>query len=109
MVFFYVWCNPQGVYSVYNTKNTDMKKITLPWNRTLSYVGNTTNKGISRMCLCYGIDNKGRINKKKPVTIIDHIVRSGQNVEKEGFEINIVGNPLDLDYDSDILFIPTKS
>jgi hypothetical protein len=85
-----------------------MKKIILPWNRTHAYVGKIANNGIFRMSLCYRIMDDGRLNKNKPFTIVDHLVKLGQNVEKEGIAIDISGNPNNLDYDNDILFIPVN-
>jgi hypothetical protein len=82
-----------------------MRKIKLPWYKMYCYVKTYTIQGIIRMGLTYQKTIDGRLNKDRPITIIDHLIYTNVGIQKEGVQINLDGNPHNLDFDYEIVYL----
>jgi hypothetical protein len=82
-----------------------MRKIKMPWNTLYGFIERSTARGVTRMGLGYVAIN-GNLDKKQPITIIDHLAKTSMGIQKEGIEINVSGNPFNLDFDTETVYVP---
>ena len=85
-----------------------MKRITLNWNKIFSFVKDKNLNSFNRMALCYPITEFNEGIKTNPFTIFDHQKNYGKKLgyQKEGIQINFNGNPKNMDFDFEEIFIP---
>jgi len=85
-----------------------MKRLKLDWNKVHELVKEYNINSFNRMALCFPINEFNKGIKKNPFTIFDHQKNCGNKLgyQKEGIQLNLKGNPNNLDFDFDEIFIP---
>ena len=85
-----------------------MKKINLHWSVMRKFIKKNKIQMFNRVALCYPVDEFNKGIKKNPFTIFDHQKNNGKKLgyQKEGIQINFEGNPKNIDFENELIFIP---
>lgn len=88
-------------------KRLTVKRISLSWNKIFKFVTDKNINSFNRMALCYPITEFNKGINKNPFTIFDHQKNYGKKLgyQKEGIQINFDGNPKNLSFNYEEVFI----